>query len=101
MLQAALVYGLIRHYENDHTLDEPTMESIKVPPIITPPPLAGSQLNSTLQAIAVNVGLRGITAKGEAEGLRPNWEEWVLAESRRRFVSPFPPSPLFTKIPRI
>lgn len=42
MLQAALVYGLIRHYENDHTLDEPTMESIKVPPIITPPPLAGS-----------------------------------------------------------
>ena len=32
MLQAALVYGLIRHYECDLTLDEPTMEAIKVPP---------------------------------------------------------------------
>ncbi|RPB04843.1 hypothetical protein L873DRAFT_1758446 [Choiromyces venosus 120613-1] len=64
VLQAALIYGLIRHFENDPTFDKAAMDS--------------------METMAVNVSLAGLVAKGELEGTRPVWEDWIIAESKRR-----------------
>ncbi|KAG0642016.1 hypothetical protein HOY80DRAFT_1038018 [Tuber brumale] len=64
VLQAALIYGIIRHFENDPTFDRAAMVS--------------------METMAVNVGVSSIVAKGELEGVRPAWEDWIIAESKRR-----------------
>ncbi|CUS12225.1 unnamed protein product [Tuber aestivum] len=64
VLQAALIYGLIRHFESDPTFDRTTMVSI--------------------ETMAVNVGISSLFAEGELEGVRPAWEDWIIAESKRR-----------------
>ncbi|PWW77067.1 hypothetical protein C7212DRAFT_278367 [Tuber magnatum] len=64
VLQAALIYGIIRHFENDPTFDRAAMVS--------------------METMAVNVGVSSLVAKGELEGVRPAWEDWIIAESKRR-----------------
>ena len=82
MLQAITIYILLRTFEEDtFTID------------------FDAGLIETMTLIAIQLEKSGFLCPGEVHGYRPEWQEWIQMESKRRYDPLF--STHLTHHPRI